>query len=55
LLITTVALFNASLAAVTSFASIAAYTFLIAVLTPDLIALFLSYFVLFTKILFLQI
>ena len=36
-----------------SFASIAAFTFLTAVLTPDLIALFLSALVLLTKILFL--
>lgn len=43
---------RAAFAASLSFASIAAYTFLTAVLTPDLIALFLSIFVRFTRILF---
>jgi len=47
-----VAAVSAVLAASLSLASIAAYTFLTAVLTPDLIDLFLSAFVLFTKILF---
>ena len=48
-----VAATNASAAAALSLASIAAFTYLTAVLTPDLIALYLSAFVLLTKILFL--
>ncbi len=50
--IVAVAASNADLAASLSFAATAAFTFFTAVLTPDLIALFLSAFVLFTKILF---
>jgi hypothetical protein len=50
--ITEVAFNNAAEAASLSFAATAASTFLIAVLTPDLIALLRSAFVLFTKILF---
>lgn len=53
LLITETASFNAACAAALSFSSTAASTFLIAVLTEDLIALFLAALVLFTKILFL--
>ena len=52
LLIVAVAAVNAAFAASLSLAAIAAFTFLTEVLTPDLIALFLSAFVLFTKILF---
>ena len=47
-----VAASSALCAAALSFASMAAYTFLIAVLTPDLMDLFLSALVLFTRILF---
>ena len=50
--IVAVAASNADFAASLSLAATAAFTFLTAVLTPDLIALFLSAFVLFTKILF---
>ena len=52
LAITEVASFNAASAAALSFAATAASTFLIAVLTPDLIALFLAALVSVTKILF---
>ena len=50
--IVAVAATNAALAASLSLAAIAAVTFLTEVFTPDLIALFLSAFVLLTKILF---
>ena len=49
LAITEVASFNAASAAALSFAATAASTFLIAVLTPDLIALFISALVSVTK------
>lgn len=52
LLITETASFNAASAAALSLSATAASTFLIAVLTEDLIALFLAALVLFTKILF---
>ena len=52
LAIAEVASFNAASAAALSFAATAASTFLIAVLTPDLIALFLAALVSVTKILF---
>lgn len=55
LLIVATASFNATSAAALSLFATAASTFLIEVLTADLIALFLSALVLFTKILFLQI
>ena len=51
--ISTIAALRAVLAASTSFCATAASTFLIAVLTLDLIALFLAALVSLTKILFL--